>query len=107
MKYVLGFWAVPMGLFWGWYFLSLNDINFGYLVLSRQLHDFFFQMYGDILGIDPKSIPPMVARACVLDTFLLLGIWAFRRRRELMAWWRGMRERYRVEGPAEGSSGSV
>jgi hypothetical protein len=104
MKYVLGFWAVPMGLFWGWYFLSLNDMNFGYLVLSRQLHDFFFQLYGDMLGIDPKAIPPMVARACVLDTFLLMGIWAFRRRRELKAWWRA---RYTVEGRAEGSSGSV
>lgn len=104
MKYVLGFWAVPMGLFWGWYFLSLNDMNFGYLVLSRQLHDFFFQLYGDMLGIDPKTIPAMVARDCVLDTFLLLGIWAFRRRRELKAWWRA---RYAVQGGAEGSSGSV
>lgn len=89
MRYVLILWAVPLGLFWGWYFLSLNDMNFGYLMLSRQVHDLAFQMYGNILGIDPAEIPGLILRACIFDTLIIAGIWAFRRRRELMRWWRG------------------
>ena len=77
---------MPLVVFWGWFFLSLNDMNFGYVILSRQVHDLVFQLYGNILGIDPEIIPPMVARACVFDGFVLCAIWAFRRRRELSAW---------------------
>lgn len=88
MKYIFAAWATPLILFWGWYFLSLNDINFGYVMLSRQLHDLVFELYGEILGIDPATIPGLVARACGIDTLLLCGIWAFRRRRELRSWWR-------------------
>lgn len=104
MKYVVGLWAFPLLVFWGWYFLSLNDMNFGYAMLSRQVHDLFFGIYGNMLGIDPATIPPLVAKACVFDTFLLMGIWAFRRRREIAAW---MRTRYGVGGAAEGPSGSA
>lgn len=95
MRYVLVLWALPLGLFWGWYFLSLNDINFGYMMLTRQVHDMVFQIYGEILGIDPAVIPGMVAKACVFDTLVLLAIWAFRRRQPLLAWARAMRDRYR------------
>lgn len=94
MRWVLTLWALPMGIFWGWYFLSLNDINFGYVMMSRQFHDLFFELYANILGVDPATIPPVVAKACLLDTGLLMAIWAFRRRRNLIAWGRGMRERY-------------
>ena len=95
MRWVLILWAAPMGIFWGWYFLSLNDVNFGILMMSRQFHDLFFQLYGDIIGVDPATIPPLVAKTCVLDTLLLMGIWGFRRRRELLAWGRGALARYR------------
>ena len=61
-----------MGIFWGWFFLSLNDINFGYVMLTRQVHDLVFQLYGEMLGIDPATIPPLVAKACILDTVILL-----------------------------------
>lgn len=88
MRYILIFWAAPLGIFWGWYFLSYYDINFGLLFFSRVVHDFAFQFYGDILGIEPSSIPPMVARACVVDTGIILAIFAFRKRRSIMAWWR-------------------
>ncbi len=67
MRYVLLFWALPVGTFWGWYFLSLNDINFGFLFLSRDVHDFAFRIYGELLGIDPAAIPGMVADACLFD----------------------------------------
>jgi hypothetical protein len=94
MKYVLLAWATPLVLFWGWYFLSLNDINFGSIYLSRALHDLVFKLYGQMLGIDPASIPGMVAEACVFDTGLLMALWAYRRRRELNAWARARYERY-------------
>ena len=73
MKYIFASWAAPMVVFWGWFFLSLNDMNFGYrhAVASGQRPG--FQLYGDILGIDPEIIPPMVARACVFDGFVLGG----------------------------------
>lgn len=94
MRYVFAAWAFPLVVFWGWYFLSLNDMHFGYVMLTREAHDLLFQLYGQMLGIDPVSIPPMVAKACVFDTLLLAAIWAFRRRRELAEWARSMRTRY-------------
>ena len=87
MRYILLFWAVPMGLFWGWFYLSYHDINFGLTFLSRPVHDFAFGFYGNLLGIDPQTIPPLVARACVVDSAVIFAIYAFRKRREIMAWW--------------------
>ncbi|RUV93112.1 hypothetical protein EOA75_15065 [Mesorhizobium sp. M1A.F.Ca.IN.022.07.1.1] len=92
MRVLFAFWAAPLVLFWGWFFLSLNDINFGYVMLSRQLHDLVFQLYGQMLGVDPGIIPGMVARACVFDSFLLLGLVAFRRRGQIAEWIRRRRE---------------
>lgn len=86
MKYVFAVWATPLVLFWGWYFLSLNDMNFGYIMLTRQAHDLIFQLYGQMIGMEPQAIPMLVAQACAFDTALIVAIWAFRRRRELKAW---------------------
>lgn len=92
MRYVFASWAIPFGLFWAWYFLSLNDISFGYIMLTREVHDLVFRLYGEVLGIDPQALPAMVARACAIDTAIILGIWAFRRRREIRAWWARKRD---------------
>jgi hypothetical protein len=86
MRWVFAAWALPMGIFWGWYFLSLNDMNFGYVMLTRQVHDLLFQLYGQMLGIEPATIPPLVAKACILDTLIILAIWAFRRRKVITEW---------------------
>ena len=86
MKYVFTAWASPLVFFWGWYFLSFHDINFGTVYLTRQLHDLVFKLCGAMLNIDPAQIPWMIAEACIFDTFIVLAIWAFRRRRELYAW---------------------
>lgn len=90
MRYILIFWAVPMGLFWGWYYLSYHDINFGLIFLSRAVHDFAFSFYGNLLGIDPTTIGPMALRASIIDTALIFAIFAFRRRRQIIAWWKGL-----------------
>ena len=90
MRYILIFWAVPMGLFWGWYYLSYHDINFGMIFLSRAAHDYAFGIYADILGIDPATIGPMVMRACIIDSGLIFAIFAFRKRRQIMSWWKSL-----------------
>jgi hypothetical protein len=97
MRWILGIWAAPLVIFWGWYFLSLNDIHFGYIMLTRELHDLVFQLYGEMLGLEPATIPALVAKACIVDTLFLLAIWAFRRRRLIAAWLRSTRERYAGE----------
>ena len=86
MRTLLALWAIPTALFWGWYYLSLNDINFGYVMLSRQLHDLVFQLYGQILGVDPAILPGMVGRACVFDSLLVAAIIVFRKRRAIIGW---------------------
>jgi hypothetical protein len=88
MRTIIILWAAPVGLFWGWYFLSLNDISFGYFILSRRVHDFVFDVYGQILGVDPAEIPGFVARACLFDAVLLAALYAFRRRKKIAAWWK-------------------
>ncbi|MGB3417285.1 MAG: DUF6105 family protein [Mesorhizobium sp.] len=94
MRYLIAAWVAPLVLFWGWYFLSLYDINFGYVMLSRPLHDLVFELYGEMLGIDPATIPGMIAKACAFDSLIVAGIWAFRRRRVIAGWIRTLRERW-------------
>jgi hypothetical protein len=88
MRWILIFWAMPITLLGTWYGLSYNDINFGYLMLSRQMNDFVFQLYGQILGLPPEILPGMVLKAIVVDSLLLFSILAFRRRKQILAWWR-------------------
>jgi hypothetical protein len=87
MRSILLFWGLPLGLFWAWFGLSYYDISFGYAFLSRSAHDYAFGFYGAILGIDPAIIPPLVAKACVVDTAIIFGIFGLRRRKQIMAWW--------------------
>lgn len=84
MRYILIFWALPLGGFWIWYFLSRQDV--GYVMLSREVHDLVFELYGSILGIEPSALPPLVARACVIDTLIIFAILAYRRRRAIRGW---------------------
>ena len=87
MKWVLFFWALPLVILGSWYTLSYYDINFGYAILSRPMHDLVFQIYGNVLGIPPDSIPPLVLKAVIVDSALLFAIMIFRRRKAIMAWW--------------------
>ncbi|MBO3759872.1 DUF6105 family protein [Ciceribacter sp. L1K22] len=87
MKWFLFFWAMPILLLGSWYGLSYYDMNFGIFMLTRQAHDLVFHIYGNILGIPPETIPPLVARAIVVDSLIVFAIIAFRRRRQIAAWW--------------------
>jgi len=92
MKWFLILWAGPIALLGSWYGLSYYDMNFGIFMLTRDAHDLVFRIYGHILGIPPESIPPLVLRAIILDSFLVLGIIAFRRRKKIAAWWQERRQ---------------
>lgn len=88
MKWFLFLWAGPVALLFGWYFLSLNDMSFGIFMLTREAHDLVFRIYGNILGIDPALLPPMVMRAIAVDSLFVVALVAFRRRKTIAAWWR-------------------
>ncbi|MCP4318868.1 MAG: hypothetical protein GY789_23445 [Hyphomicrobiales bacterium] len=86
MKWFLILWFVPIIFLGSWYGLSYHDINFGFIMFSRQVHDLVFQIYGDMLGIPPADIPPLVLKAIILDSFIVVGIACFRWRRKIIAW---------------------
>jgi hypothetical protein len=88
MKWMLFLWAMPLTLLGGWYYLSYYDLNFGYPMLSRPMHDLVFQIYGNVLGIPPADIPPLVMKAICIDSLLLFAFLAFKRRKAIHAWWR-------------------
>lgn len=88
MKWFLILWAGPVLLLTGWYGLSYYDMSFGFFMLTRQTHDLVFQIYGDVLGIPPETIPPLVARAIVVDSLIVFAIIGFRKRRQIAAWYR-------------------
>ncbi len=87
MKYIFWLWLVPMALFWGWFGLSYYDVNFGLLFFSRDIHDMVFGIYASILGVSYETIVDGFIKACIFDTFLIGGIVAFRKRKQIKAWW--------------------
>lgn len=87
MKVFLVLWALPILLLGSWYGLSYYDMNFGIFMLTRQAHELVFAVYGHVLGLPPETIPPLVARAIVVDSVIVFAIIAFRRRRRIAAWW--------------------
>ena len=91
------FWLAPIAFFWGWYYLSFYDA--GLVFFSRATHDQVFNIYGTLLGIDPNSIAPMVARSLVFDSLILFAILAFRERRSIAAHLRRYRDA-RLQSPA-------
>lgn len=65
--------------FWIWHFLASHDV-----VFSRGVHDVVFAFYGALLGIDPASIPSMLAEALFLDAAIVVAIVACRKRRGII-----------------------
>ncbi len=87
MKWFLIFWAGPIVFLGGWYWLSYYDFNFGIFMLTRQVHDLTFQIYGEALGMPPEAIPPLVARAIAVDSLIVFALLGFRKRKSIIAWW--------------------
>ena len=100
MKWFLILWFVPITLIASWYGLSYHDINFGFIMLSRQVHDMVFQIYGDMLGMAPEAIPPLLLKALIVDSLIVLAIAAFRWRKQIRAWIESKREAF-ADQPVE------
>lgn len=100
MKWFLLAWLIPIVLLGGWYGLSYHDIHFGFVMLTRRAHDLVFEIYGNILGMPPQDIPPLVIKAVFVDSLIVLGIVAFRYRKGIGGWIREKRGGY-AESPAE------
>ncbi len=100
MKWFLLAWLVPVVLLGGWYGLSYHDIHFGFVMLTRRTHDLVFEIYGNILGMPPQDIPPLLFKALFIDTLIVLAIVAFRYRKGIGAWIRERRAGY-AEPPVE------
>jgi hypothetical protein len=88
MRYFILFWLLPVGFLVTWLQLSANDMSFGMMFFSREMYDLVFGIYGDILGIDPAILPPMIYKALALDTVLIGAIVAFRRRKAIIEWFK-------------------
>ena len=102
MKIFLVLWIMPIVLLGSWYGLSYYDINFGYRILTRDLHDLVFTIYGNLLGMPPESIPPLVLKAIVLDSFLVVGFIVIKRRRKQI--WAAIRK---ILGWTENGEGAM
>ncbi|PWW04267.1 hypothetical protein DFR52_101962 [Hoeflea marina] len=99
MKWFLILWAVPMLLLGSWYSLSFYDMNFGYRILSRELHDLVFVIYGNLLGVPAEDVPGLVLKAILVDSALVAGIVVVRyQRRRIMAFIRSM---FAAEAPMD------
>lgn len=107
MKWLLILWGGPVLFLTSWYTLSYNDISFGIFMLSREANDLVFQMYGNVLGIDPETIPPLVARAMILDSFIVFGLLALRKRKAIVAWYRRRRDQSSADAAARASDASL
>lgn len=93
MKTLLLLWALPITILGAWYGLSYYDMSFGFFMLTRDAHDLVFQIYGNVLGIAPETIPPLVLRAIIVDSLILFAIIGFRRRKQIRAWWVARQEK--------------
>lgn len=106
MKWLMGFWGFPVIFLFGWYTLSYFDISFGIFMLSREANDLVFKIYGDILGLPPETIPPLVARAIAFDSLIVFAIYLFGRRAAIMKWWKGRQSSVSVANLASDDSRS-
>lgn len=104
MKWFLILWAGPVALLGSWYWLSYYDMSFGFHMLTRQTHDLVFEIYGNILGLPPESLPPLVARAIAVDSLIVFAILAFRKRKQIAAWRQGRQLAARVSAESLSSA---
>lgn len=82
MRIFLILWITPIVLLGVWYGLASNDV--GYVFFSRDIHDQVFELYGNILGLEPEVLPGMVARAIVFDSGIVALIIAYKKRAVLI-----------------------
>lgn len=83
MRWLLIAWFAPVTFLAAW--LWLAPLDFGYVLFSRQTYDQTFGLYAGVLGVPAETLPPLVVRALMLDSAIVLGLYALRRRRAIIA----------------------
>lgn len=100
IRYLLIFWGLPLGSFWGWYTLSYFNAGLGTIYLTRNFHDLYFELAGNILGVPPEAVPLIIAKVCVVDTLVIFGIAAIGKRHSIAGLIRRFRKRDDVSLPS-------
>lgn len=98
MRAFLLWWVLPVGSLVAWLLLAERDMHLGLFFLSRETYDQVFGLYGQILGMEADALPPLVKRALVVDTLIVLAIFAFRRRKSIVSF---LRSRSQARQPVE------
>jgi hypothetical protein len=91
MRYFLTLWLLPVSGLVLWLFMSSHDYSFGTFFFSRDMFDLVFGIYSNLLGVDPETLPSLIYRALFVDTLIVAGLFAIRRRRDISAWWKAWR----------------
>jgi Family of unknown function (DUF6105) len=88
MRYFLALWVLPVGGLVAWLFMAANDYSLGTFFFSRAMYDLVFGVYGEVLGVEPATLPPLVYKALIVDTLIVAALFALKRRRDIMHWWK-------------------
>jgi Family of unknown function (DUF6105) len=88
MRYFLLLWVLPVGGLALWLFLASNDYSMGIFFFSRGMFDLVFSVYAEILGVDAAVLPPLVNKALMVDTLIVVALFALKRRKDIIAWWK-------------------
>lgn len=91
MRWLLSLWFLPIGFLVLWLTLASNDWSLGLHFFSRDMYDTVFRVYAKVLGVQPETLPPLVVRALILDSLIVLTLYALRRRKAIVGF---LRERY-------------
>lgn len=100
MRWFLLLWFAPISFLVSWLALAANDLSFGVFLFSREMYDTVFGVYAALLGVPAESLPPLVVRALILDSAIVLGLYALRRWRPIWAFLRTRFARYSPDASA-------
>ena len=88
MRTWLKIWSVPIIFLVAWFVLSKNDWNFGTYLFSREMHDEFFRVYAEILGVEVDALPGLALKAAIFDSWIIVAFIAYRKRKVLFPYLR-------------------
>lgn len=106
MRWFLGCWFAPISFLVLWLGLASHDLSFGIGFFSRAFYDQVFGLYAAALGVPAETLPPLVVRALVLDSAIVISLFLFRRRRAITAWFRA-RQSGQTPGSVTASTASL
>lgn len=79
MRAILFIWVAPVAFLVVWFVLAANDWNMGTIMFSRANYDLVLSLYANLLGIEPHSVPTMIAKIAAFDLALVAAFFGWRR----------------------------